>query len=263
MKKFFLSAAFALLCFGAFAQNVQLHYDFGHNAYNKEGGKDLRSRAYLTTTVETFKPDSFGSTFFFVDMDYVSRNNPGTTRGVVGAYWEIARELCFWQGTKADWLSVHVEYNGGLNVSGDQTAGLKGLSFNNAFLAGLTYSGHSKDFRRTWSISAMYKLIPKTYADLEKTQKDYHNFQITGVWGINFAKDWCTFSGFVDFWREARPWQGTKYIFLSEPQFWVNFNQIKGWENVHLSLGTEVELSVNFAGKGFYAIPTLAAKWTF
>ena len=90
MKKFFLSAAFALLCFGAFAQNVQLHYDFGHNAYNKEGGKDLRSRAYLTTTVEMFKPDSFGSTFFFVDMDYVSRNNPGTTRGVVGAYCMIA-----------------------------------------------------------------------------------------------------------------------------------------------------------------------------
>lgn len=270
MKKFFLSAAFALLCFGAFAQNVQLHYDFGHNAYKKEGGKDLRSRAYLTTTVEMFKPDSFGSTFFFVDMDYVSRNNPGTTRGVVGAYWEIARELCFWQGTKADWLSVHVEYNGGLNVNSKQTFKgsdftdyLGGLSFNNAFLAGLTYSGHSKDFRRTWSISAMYKLIPKTYADLEKTQKDYHNFQITGVWGINFAKDWCTFSGFVDFWREARPWQGTKYIFLTEPQFWVNFNQIKGWENVHLSLGTEVEMSVNFAGKGFYAIPTLAAKWTF
>ena len=261
MKKFFLSAAFALLCFGAFAQNVQLHYDFGHNAYNKEGGKDLRSRAYLTTTVEMFKPDSFGSTFFFVDMDYVSRNNPGTTRGVVGAYWEIARELCFWQGTKADWLSVHVEYNGGLNVSGNQADGLSGLSFKNAFLAGLTYSGHSKDFRRTWSLSAMYKLIPKTLD--AAGNKDYHNFQITGVWGINFAKDWCTFSGFVDFWREARPWQGTKYIFLSEPQFWVNFNQIKGWENVHLSLGTEVELSVNFAGKGFYAIPTLAAKWTF
>ncbi|MBP3350222.1 MAG: DUF5020 family protein [Bacteroidaceae bacterium] len=30
-----------------------------------------------------------------------------------------------------------------------------------------------------------------------------------------------------------------------------------------LSLGTEVELSYNFVGKGFYAMPTVAAKWTF
>ena len=33
--------------------------------------------------------------------------------------------------------------------------------------------------------------------------------------------------------------------------------------DVNLSVGGEVELSYNFAGKGFYAIPTLAAKWSF
>ena len=60
-----------------------------------------------------------------------------------------------------------------------------------------------------------------------------------------------------------------KLILLSEPQFWVNINAIKGWEDVKLSLGTEVEISNNFVYKSngnnnsFFAIPTIAAKWTF
>lgn len=47
------------------AQNIQLHYDFGGDLYD-----ELGTRPSLTTTVEMFKPDKWGSTFFFVDMDY-------------------------------------------------------------------------------------------------------------------------------------------------------------------------------------------------
>lgn len=213
------------------AQNIQLHHDFG--------------RGCLTSTVEMFRADSFGSTYFFTDLDYTPR--------VSGAYWELSRELCFWQDSRLSWLSIHLEYDGGLSTS----AG----SFNNAWLGGLTYSGHSKDFSKTWSLSAMYKAIPGTRDAAGKCQM--HNFQITGVWGIDFAKGWCTFSGFFDFWREVRPWQGTEFIFVSEPQFWVNMNRIKGWEKIGLSLGGEVELSANFVDKGFHAMPTLGAKWTF
>ena len=213
------------------AQNIQVLYD--------------TERDCVTSTVEMFRPDNWGSTFFFVDMDYTPK--------VQGAYWEIARELCFWKESKLSWLSVHLEFDGGLNTA----AG----SFNNSWLAGLTYSGHSKDFSKTWSISAMYKLIPDTKDAAGKAQE--HNFQITGVWGIQFAKGWCTFSGFVDFWREMRPWQDTEFIWLAEPQFWVNLNRIKGWENVNLSVGGEVELSHNFVEEGFRAMPALGAKWTF
>ena len=212
------------------AQNVQVLYDTG--------------RGCVTSTVEMFRPDSFGSTYFFVDLDY--------TPLVSGAYWEISRELCFWQDTKMSWLSAHVEYNGGMNTE---------LSFNNCWLAGATYSGHSADFSKTWSLSALYKAIPGTIG--LNGNKQVHNFQITGVWGISFANGWCDFSGFFDLWREARPWQGTKYIFMSEPQFWVNLNKIKGLENVNLSLGGEVELSANFVAKGFHALPAVGAKWTF
>ena len=129
-------------------QNIQLHYDMG--------------RDVLTSTVEMFRPDDGGSTYFFVDMDY----NPKVT----GAYFEISRELCFWKESKVDWLSVHLEYNGGLNTA----AG----SFNNAWLGGLTYSGHSADWSKTWSLSAMYKAIPGT-VDLSG-RAQVHNFQITG-----------------------------------------------------------------------------------
>ena len=228
------------------AQNVQLHYDFGRSLYNDlDKTAESNGRAALTTTVEMFRPDKFGSTFFFVDMDY--------NKGVSGAYWEISRELNFWQQSKMNWLSVHVEYDGGLNnVVG---------SYDDAFLAGLTYSGHSKDYSKTWSLSVMYKHIVDA-VDM-KGEDAEANFQITGVWGISIADGWGSFSGFVDFWRECRPWQNTTHIFLAEPQLWLNLNKISGWEDVKLSVGAEVELSNNFVAKGFYAIPTLAVKWTF
>ena len=235
MKKLqiLLVSAVMFLCtmLQANAQNLQVLYDSG--------------RGCITSTVEMFRPDSFGSTYFFIDLDASPR--------MTGAYWEISRELNFWQDTELSWLSAHVEYYGGLN----KAAG----SFNNCWLGGLTYSGHSKDFTKTWSLSALYKAIPGTIG--LDGNKQVHNFQITGVWGIEFAKGWCSFSGFFDIWREARPWQGTQYIFLSEPQFWVNLNKISGWENIHLSLGGEVELSANFVNKGFNALPAFGAKWTF
>ncbi len=231
----FISLLFAVLIASvaenAVAQNLQLHYDF--------------DRKSVTSTVEMFRADGSGSTFFFIDLDYSPK--------VSGAYWEISRELCFWKESRLNWLSLHVEYNGGLNT----TAG----SFNNAFLGGLTYSGHSKDWSKTWSLSAMYKAIPGTVT--AEGEKQVHNFQITGVWNLDFFDHWLSFNGFADYWREARAWQGTEFIFLAEPQLWVNLNKVRGWEKVNLSLGTEVELSNNFVRKGFCAMPTVAVKWTF
>lgn len=217
------------------AQNIQLHYDLGRVCYPKEMNTDPYIRPVITTTVEKFHPDAWGSTFFFVDMDY-------TKAGILGAYWEIARELKLWEGP----FSAHLEYNGGL---------VKGFSFNNAYLLGATYTYNVADFSKGFSLSAMYKYIQK-YASP-------NNFQLTGTWYWNFCDNLYTFNGFADYWREENP--HGKMIFISEPQFWLNLNKVKGVdEKLNLSVGTEVELSHNFAGrKGFYAIPTLALKWTF
>lgn len=229
--KTLLIAVLAVFGLKASAQNVQLHYDLGRNI--------------ATTTVEMFKPDAGGSTFLFVDLDYSPK--------VSGAYWEISREFCFWQDSKLNWLSAHLEYNGGLNTA----AG----SFNNSWLAGATYSGHSEDFSKTWSVTASYKVIPGTLG--LNASKQPHSFQITGVWNLDFFNHWLSFNGFVDFWREPRIWQGTNFIFITEPQLWVNLRNIKGWEKINLSVGTEVEISANFVNKGFHAMPTIGAKWTF
>lgn len=226
--------AFTLLTLApyvSFGQNLQLHYDL--------------DREYVTATFEMFRPDDWGSTFFFVDFDH----NPKAE----GAYYEISRELCFWKESRFNWLSIHLEYNGGLSTA----AG----SFNNAYLAGLTYSWHSGDWSKTWSLSAMYKAIPGTVD--AKNKKQEHNFQITGVWNLDFFNHWISFNGYADFWRETRGWLDTEFIMMTEPQLWINLKNINGWEKINLSVGSEIELSWNFVDKGFHAMPTIATKWSF
>ncbi|MDO4703474.1 DUF5020 family protein [Tannerella sp.] len=222
-----LLGAALLLCGALQAQNVQVHYDFGRATNDKLG-----SRPLWTTTVEMFKPDKWGSTFFFVDMDYKSD-------GVASAYWEISRELKFWKGP----ISAHLEYNGGLPF------------VKNAYLAGPTYSYNNAQFTRGFTLSALYKYIQKA--------NEPNNFQLTATWYLHFADGKCSFMGFADWWRE--PSAVGDFVFLSEPQFWVNLNRFKGVdEKFNLSLGSEVEVSYDFAGRdGLFVIPTLAMKWSF
>ena len=107
----------------------------------------------------------------------------------------------------------------------------------------------------------MYKYIQK--------HREPNNFQLTGTWYVHFVKNGlCTFSGFADWWRERTDYADgshRNFIFLAEPQFWVNLNKLKHVDDkFKLSVGSEEELSQNFgARKGFYAIPTLAIKWSF
>lgn len=229
MKRIFLVATVVLFAWCAGAQNVQLHYDLG------------KDRSYLTSTVEMFKPDKYGSTFFFIDMDY----GVGGVEGVSLAYWEIARGLKFWESP----FELHLEYNGGFGQ-------FKATPFNGAYqisdawLFGGNYTWNTADFSKIFTLQAMYKNI---------RGKNDVSFQLTGVWTIQMLKNKLTFNGFADFWREDNVFgaQSTDFVFLSEPQLWYNLNK-------NFSVGSEVELSSNFAGhKGFMVNPTVAAKWTF
>lgn len=219
MRKFTFIVLLLVSAFVAKSQNVQLHYDF------------TSPRNYLTTTVEKFQPDAYGSTFFFVDFDY-SANGP------ILAYWELARELKNWDAP----VSVHVEYNGGMGGLGT------GFPFqiNNAYLLGGTYSWNASDFSKGFSVSAMYKNI--------QGNAKPHNFQLTGVWYVNMMDGKLSFTGFADFWKENVPWQGTEFVFLSEPQLWYNINKT-------FSVGAELELGYNFGATGFNAYPTVGVKW--
>lgn len=200
-------------------------------------GKD---RGYLTSTVEMFRPDKTGNTFFFIDFDY----GVGDVEGVSLSYFEIAR--CFKLGKSP--FSWHGEYNGGF---GQWKAGAAGGAYtiNNAWLTGLDYSWNASDFSRGISLKALYKNIANTMDDKP------NSFQLTAVWYLNFAKGKMSFTGFADLWREKTGFGNM--IFLSEPQLWYNCCK-------KFSVGSEIELSNNFGGMdGFKVMPTIAAKYTF
>ena len=138
-----------------------------------------------------------------------------------GAYTEISREFNI--GKKG--FAAHVEYDGGLNRFG--------------------------------SFQLMYKRFFKSY----HYTSAYNSFQLTGVWGLNFANNKGTFSGFIDFWRGEKDNGHGQLVILSEPQLWYNCNE-------HLSIGTEVEISNNFIyntydDQSFFINPTLGVKWNF
>ena len=254
MKKLFITlAAIILMAFGAEAQtNIQEQYDF--------------NREHLTTTLEMFQPDNWGSTFFFTDIYH-----PNNTNGPTGYYTEIARGLNFWQNTKMSPFSAHVEWNGG------QFA-------NNAWLFGAEWFLHSKDFKYRLTVEVLYKTIADAHQDAP--------LQFTIVWGIDdlFGVKGLFFSGFADFWWETLQWGAivdadgnpvldangnptfdeTSCVFISEPQIWYQIGQFFNCPNLHI--GGEVELAYNFAGawrkeyvdnKGFNVSPCLGLKWVF
>ena len=239
MKKTLLSVLLFIVSLPIFAQlNVQLHYDFGDAFY----GDKLSNRPHLTATVENFKADKWGSTYFFVDLDF----GDNTMKSV---YAEFSREFNLGKSP----IATHIEYNGGLSGGG---------SYNDAYLAGGAWNWANKDFSRTFSLQLLYKYLAN------QPSSNKHSWQVTTVWGIHFAKGFCTFSGYADLWHDNSV--SGNLILSSEPQFWFNLYALDSVDDdFKLSLGTELELSKNLVwpaegiNNKFYAIPTLAVKWQF
>lgn len=238
----------AMLCLGATkakAQvNAQLFYDFGSD------------REFVTLTLEMFKQDKWGNTYFFIDHDFnYDKLGGGKNVAPGGTYLEIARCLNFWQKSAIKDLSLQVEYNGGITAA---------YPINHAMLAGVDYFFHSKDFKNTLNLKALYKYIWENEQSVP--------MQFTVVWAMNdlFGVKGLKFDGFADFWWEdhAVDFQADgsckkkSTVFITEPQLWYNVGQHFGCNN--LSLGTEIELSNNFGSTGgFKCRPCLGMKWDF
>lgn len=244
IRKLLLLATFLLTAgVSVQAQNIQFHYDFGRALYSEQRLGD-EPRPVLTTTVEMFRPDKWGNTFFFVDMNY-------RRTGTQLSYWEISREIKLGNSP----FLAHVEYNGGLKY---EIGTHKGASFNHNYLAGVTYAWNRPDFQAGFTVTPMFKYLDQ--------QKSPASWQLTGTWYYHFAGGLMTTNGFADIWGDRNYVTGKKnIIFLTEPQLWVNLNKVKGVDpNFNLSIGTEVEVSYNFALPEKTVVnPTLAAKWTF
>lgn len=247
MRKKLLLLLMLPFSLGVGAQNVQLHYDLGHNLYD-----ELSARPSVTSTVEFYKPDKWGNTFLFADIDYFHD-------GAAGAYWEISRELNIFRDDY-HW-AFHVEYDGGLASSQLNDMSTR---FQHAALVGGAWNWSNVDFTRTLSLQALYKYY---FKGQNPWNRPFSSFQATAVWGLQLADRLFTFSGFIDCWYD----QSVRghWITIAEPQFWLNIYALRGCQDVRLSIGTEVEVSNNFVfdknGRNdhFYAIPTIAAKWTF
>lgn len=248
LSRFFrgISMAAAILVSGvARGQvNAQLFYDFGDD------------RKFATLTLEMFKGDKWGSTYFFVDHDFnYNQHVEGPNLAQGGTYTEISRSLNFWQKSKLKALSLHAEYNGGITRS---------YPINNAGLFGLDYFIHDKSFNNTLTLQVLYKTIRK--ADQKVPM------QFTAVWTCKdlFGAKGLKFCGFADFWwethnvdyREDGSSDIAHTVFTTEPQLWYQVGQFFGCDN--LSLGTEVELSNNFGSTGgFKCRPCLGVRWDF
>lgn len=227
---FAAAALFGIARLSSAQTNLQVLYDF--------------DRECITSTIEMFKGDNWGNTFFFIDYDYQLKKKYGTTDSPSSTYFEIARCLNFWQDTSLGALSAQVEYNGGVGtICAPGSRDFYGV--NHAFLVGLDYFLHSKDFNNTLNLKVLYK----KFKNLEQKAP----IQFTAVWGCKdlFGVKRLSFSGFADVWWES------KCVFLSEPQIWYGFGE-------HFNVGGEVELSCNFAGdSGFKCRPCLGLKWNF
>lgn len=241
-KKVFL--LFVLLTVGVaslLAQNLQLHFDPRRGLH----GKDNFQRNQVTTTFEMFKPDKWGSTFMFVDLDFnMSKGNIGL------AYMEIARD----QNLGKLPFKAHIEFNGGIG----KTTENYGFSIANAYLVGASYPFAIGKFNLNTYLVFKYQTFEKTSNDV----------QWTLTWGANFFNDKFTMCGFFDIWSQNKiqsktNWKsGKKAIIITEPQFWYNVNS-------NLSLGSEIEITSNFyqdrhfKDQSFVVNPTLAVKWNF
>lgn len=213
------------------AQELQLHYDY------------LKDRQYLTATFEMFKPDDYGSTFMFTDVDF---NRYGGGASLV--YFEIARKFTI-PNRAIDGLNVHVEYNDGFLST--KSPNPIAIPINRSFLTGVGLP--VKIGGLTLHTSYLYKHIQGSNG---------LDGQFTAVWFKNFFNNKMTLRGFFDIWSQPKTFgvntDDKKAVILTEPQILYNINP-------HFSVGSEVEISHNFipGTEGWRVFPTIMGRWLF
>jgi len=203
----------------ACAQNLQLHYNTG------------KDRGYFNHTLEMFKPDTFGSTFLFVDLDYNMAGNKTMSLG----YFEIARYITLPIGNRK--LDVTVQFNDGV----DYFIGPLGQ----AWLAGLSYPLRIGNFEIKADV--LYRAAQGSEGP---------DAQLTLAWYHAWMNDRLVFTGYLDAWTQG-PSGDKKGAVMAEPQLWYRF-----WNA--LSAGSELKTHYHFMPDDkLHAYPSLALKWDF
>ncbi len=216
MKSIILVLLLSLLA----GQNLQLHYELD------------QGRRYMVSTLEMFRPDDFGATYWFVDVQY----DDSGTKSASLAYLELARYFKFPLGNK---LQTTVQYNDGLFLGG-------GLG--QVWLGGV-------------STYLNLPILPLTVDLLYRHQSGTvsNDIQITTVWSRTVFDGKISLMGFFDLWTFANAGNdGKDWIFLSEPQLWYHLTE-------QAALGGEIHIFYNFpvVSQAWEFYPTLGFKWEF
>jgi hypothetical protein len=233
--------SFLLASLSLYAQNLQLHYDFG------------KDRKYLTATLEMFKPDTLGSTFWFVDFDFNSNFEFNDEfRSISAAYGEISREF-YIPGIKKvkglEQLAFHIEYNDGFGAGRDTANNMTAFTFNSVFLAGFSYPVR---IGKTIFSTMLLCRLPRGMNNPD--------FQFTTTWFQPLWKNRILLTGFIDVWSQdkADNREEKEIVFQSEPQIWFMITP-------KIALGGEFEIDKNFpyGPRQWELFPTLGFRWEF
>jgi hypothetical protein len=220
------------------AQNLQLHYDLG------------KERKFFTATLEMFRPDSLGSTYWFIDLDF---RFPGSPRSMSATYWEISREFYIpWlkKNPSLRNLGFHLEYNDGFTAYKDSGEMMGAASYNSVFLTGFSYPVKI----------GPVKITTQALLRMPRGMDGFPDFQLTLVWFQPVFRNRVLITGFVDFWTQDKisgP-ENKEMVIQTEPQFWFMVLP-------KLAIGSEIEISHNFPAdpKPWQLNPTMAFRWEF
>lgn len=219
------------------AQNLQMQYDFSED------------RKFITTTLEMFKPDTLGSTFWFVDFDF---NLPGSPRSMSSAYWEISRDF-YIPGLRKhpafDQLTFHLEYNDGFAAYKVAEDTLGAYSYNSIFLTGFSHP-----------VKIGQVVLTTQWLCRIARGMDAPDFQFTVVWFQPLLRGKVLMTGFADLWSQDKIFdpENKELVFMAEPQLWYLITP-------KIALGGELEIGKNFPfGPNEWEFrPALGFRWEF
>lgn len=202
------------------SQNLQVQYEMDGD------------RQYFVSTFEMFKPDDYGSTFWFVDFEY---DAPGKNAASL-AYLEIARyiDLPF-----TNYFQSTFQFNDGLTST---------FSMGPVWLAGI-----SKEISNPFIPLTVDVLFRRAISAISP------DIQFTGVWFKPFIDGKLVFTGFIDVWSiDNSAGDGKDWVVFSEPQVWYSLSK-------NASIGGEVHIQYNFPvpTEPWEFFPTIGLKWDF
>lgn len=213
--------------------DIQLHYNFGKHLYKE----DLGNQTPVISTLQHYSEDRWGTNFVLMDMSI-------SCKGMDRMQTMMFRDLKFWDAP----IALHVGYQGGLTNQ---------ASFNNALVSGIDYVfKHRKyDFRLNTIVGYRHDF---------KHEKP-NNIQVTSLLDWTSWNRLWTISNLLTVRSANLGTDMSSLVFFMRPQFWLNINQFVGMPDaLNLSVGTEVRLLYDKATSDkFYALPSVAMKWTF